>query len=79
MKQMAPPDRTRALVRAVLRALRDYLVESGQLSALDAAVAGPVPEECFVTPEDAVNGGFLSPDRVASQRLRAETARRDWR
>ena len=41
-----------ALVRAVLKTLKSHLVESGQLSALDAAVAGPIPEESFVTPED---------------------------
>ena len=49
-------------------------MENGQLSALDAAVAGPVPEECFVTLEDVeqywddVNGGFLPPDRVREAR-----------
>ena len=49
-------------------------MENGQLGALDAAVAGPVPEECFVTPDDVeqywgdVNGGFLPPDRVREAR-----------
>ena len=63
-----------ALVRAVLKTLKSHLVESGQLSALDAAVAGPIPEENFVTPEDVeqywddVNGGFLPPDRVREAR-----------
>ena len=61
-----------ALVRAVLKTLKSHLVE--QLSALDAAVAGPIPEENFVTPEDVeqywddVNGGFLPPDRVREAR-----------
>ena len=61
-------------MRAVLKTLKSHLVESGQLSALDAAVAGPIPEENFVTPEDVeqywddVNGGFLPPDRVREAR-----------
>ena len=68
------------LVTAVLRALRDQLLEDGDLDALQALTAGPVPEEREIPPGewwsywDDVKGGYLQKELV--EKARAEE--RQW-
>ena len=61
-----------ALVEAILGALRHRLREQGDISELEAAVAGPIPEEPAL-PEgewqefwDDVHGGYLVPEEGKS-------------
>ena len=62
------------LVRAVLKCLKRELEERGELNAVDACSAGPVPEIPTVDPEweeryvDDVNGGVLPKEEVEKAR-----------
>ena len=69
-----------ALVEAVLRALRQQMLEDGQISELQAAESGPVCEEPFVPPGewyeywDDVHGVQLDKKLVEE----ARQVERDW-
>ena len=67
------------LVRAVLKCLKRELEERGELNAVDAYSAGPVPEIPAVDPEweerhvDDVNGGVLPKEKVEKARSSSQT------
>ena len=62
------------LVNAVLKGLKEQMVEDGSLSAVDAYAAGPVPEEPSMPAGnwyqywDDVNGGYLDSEGVLKAR-----------
>ena len=67
------------LVRTVLKCLKRELEERGELNAVDAYSAGPVPEIPTVDPEweerhvDDVNGGVLPKEKVEKARSSSQT------
>eukprot|EP00929_Paragymnodinium_shiwhaense_P048611 TRINITY_DN24555_c0_g1_i1.p1 TRINITY_DN24555_c0_g1~~TRINITY_DN24555_c0_g1_i1.p1 ORF type:complete len:587 (+),score=99.23 TRINITY_DN24555_c0_g1_i1:363-2123(+) len=68
------------LVEAMLSVVRDHLLDSGELSAVEAVQSGPVCEEPAVPDGewyaywDDVNGGYLDPKLVEE----ARASERDW-
>ena len=73
---------TPQLVAGVLRALRDQLVEEGDISTMEVITSGPVPEEKVIGDGpwlrywDDVNGGYLEPEKV--RRRSRRRAVKNW-
>ena len=63
-----------ALVKAVLRTVKAYLVQKGELNSMESNTSGPICEEPFVPADyiegywDDVNGGLLPAEEVKKAR-----------